>query len=262
MTTASLRTELVDVAAVRRRGDPAEQHALARRMFAVWRPIFSHLDGHDYTFHLHKHVEDATAVRIRAAFGVDPDGRDRALLIVRIHEHVVGGRTFARCTINAGHDPAYVQSHFGQSMVIAENWRYRLRHPGTPFYVVDCAVSPGSYGVYTKYFPEVWPRPGHPIPDALWPLAEAGAQALGGEPVAGAPREVRRFASVVRRPEARRPVSARGRAAAAYFRELTRGDPTLGVLVVAPLGFTHWAVTTAAWLGALVRTRVRGRSPR
>lgn len=248
---SALRTEIVNILEVRRRGDDREKEALARRIFAVWKPIFSHLDDKDYTFHLQKHVDDVSAVQIRAAFGVDASGRDRALVIARVHEHVIGGRTFARYTINAGHDRAFVQSRFGHPLILLEAWRYRVRHPRRPFFVVDCASSAASYGVYAKYFAELTPRPGHPIPTELVPLAEGGAEALGGERVAGAPLEVRRFGQRVRDTAPRRAPSARARAHAAFFHELTGGDPELGVLVLAPLSFSGWARTTLAWAASI-----------
>jgi hypothetical protein len=254
----ALRTQIVDLLAVRERGDRAEKEALARRIFAVWKPVFSHLDDKDYTFHLHKHVEDASAVQIRAAFGLDASGRDRALVIARVHEHVVEGRTFARYTINAGHDPAYVQSRFGHPLILLEAWRYRLRHPRRPFFVVDCASSPASYGVYAKYFAGLTPRPGHPIPPELVALAEGGAEALGGQRVAGARMEVRRFGQRVRDTTPRRAPSARARAHAAFFHDLTGGDPELGVLVLAPLSFAGWARTTLGWAASIGGARKGG----
>jgi hypothetical protein len=246
-----LRTEVVDIAAVRR-GSLEGRIALAKRIFALWQPIFSHLDQHDYTFHLQKHVEDHTAVQIRAVFGVDDHGRDQALVIVRVHEHTIGGRIMARLTINAGAAPTVVQRHFGQDFVAIEPWRYLLRHPFRRFFVVDSAVSAASYCAYAKTYAGFAPTRDRPIPDAWWPLAEAGALALGGQRVPDAPREVWRFPAAVRDRAPQRPISDRSRAAADFFRELTHGDPRLGVLVMAPLTFVSYGYTVARY--GVVRT--------
>ena len=247
---------MVDLAAVRRRGDPREKDELARRIYTLWRPIFSHLDARDHGYHLQKHVEDETAVQIRALFGLDADGRDRALMIVRVHEHEIDGRVWARLTVNAGFDPAYVQSRFGQEFLALEAWRYRLAHPFRPFFIVDSAVSAASYCAYAKTFFGFAPRPGRPIPASWWALAEAGAEALGGESVDGAPREVRRFPAVVRDPNPRRTGSVRSAEAARFFQQATAGIPNAGILILAPLSFRHYGLTTLryAWV-RLVRFR-------
>ena len=237
-----LRTEIVDFASVRRRSQ-AERIALAKRIFALWQPIFSHLDDLDYTFHLKKHVEDESAVQIRGLFGIDEAGRDRALVIVRVHEHQIDGRTWARMSINAGVDPSLVQRHFGQRFIACEPWRYLLRHPQRPFFVVDCVVSAASYCIYEKMYAGFCPTRERPIPEPWWPLAEMGATALGGRAVEGAPREVRRFGIRVRDPRARQPSSERAKAAAQFFHELTGGDPELGVLVMAPMSIHAYSTT-------------------
>lgn len=246
MTRTALRTEVVDLAAVRRESKAARE-SLARRIFALWQPIFSHLDDKDYTFHLAKHVEDETAVQIRGLFGIDAAGRDRALMIVRVHEHDLEGKTWARLTVNAGFSSGFVQSRFGQHFLVLEAWRYRLRHPLRPFFVVDCAVSAASYCVYEKSYSGFAPTRNRPIPDEWWGLGEAGAAALGGERVEGARREVRRFAATVRDPSPRRPVSDRSKEAAEFYNEATRGDPTSGILVMAPLSFPSYGSTTARY---------------
>ncbi len=247
MTRAGVRTSLVDFGVIRRRGDAAEKEALARRIFALWRPIFEHLDVHDHTFHLAMHVEDESAVQIRGLFGIDESGQDRALMIVRVHEHVIAGRTWARLTINAGYHPSLVQSQFGQDFLAWEAWRYRLRHPLRPFFVVDCAVSAASYCAYAKTYAGFAPTRERPIPDAWWPFAEVGAAALRGVGVEGAQREVRRFPGVVRIPTPQRMTSKRSREAARFFNEITGGDRRNGVLVMAPLGFLHYGYTTARY---------------
>lgn len=248
MSEPAIRTEIVDLAALRHRGTPAEKEAMAKRIFALWQPIFSHLDALDWTFHLKKHVEDDSAVQIRGQFGIDANGRDCALLIVRVHEHVSDGRSWARLTINAGFSPDMVQRHFGQDFIMAETWRYRLRHPRRPFFVVDCAVSPASYCAYAKTYLGMVPAPDRPTPQAWWPMAEVGVAALGGLAVAGARREVRRFPAAVRDPNPRRAGSVRARRGAQFFSELTGDVPGHGVLVMAPLTFPAWSATTLAYL--------------
>jgi hypothetical protein len=243
-----LRAEIVDIAAVRRRGDAGEKIALAKRIFSLWQPIFSHLDTRDYTFHLEKHVEDATATQIRGIFGVDREGKDRALMIVRVHEHLIGGRIWARLTKNAGVDPAVVQSGFGQPFVAWEIWRYRLKHPFRPFFIVDNAVSPAAYCGYAKTYSGFAPTAARGIPERWWPLAAEVAAAMDGRPVDGLRREVRRFPAVVRDPRPQRPPSARSQAAARFFEEATGGDPALGVLVMAPLTFSRCAFATLRYL--------------
>jgi hypothetical protein len=247
---APLRLELVDVAALRQMGSPAAREALALRIFALWQPIFSHLDGLDYTFHLHKHVEDESASRIRALFGVDAEGSDRALVIVRVHEHDVGGRTWARLTINAGVDRDLVGTGFAQPFIASEIWRYRLRHPLRPFFVVDAVVSEASYCAYAKYFSGLAPAPGRPIPESWWAVADAGGRALGGEPVTGERPEIRRFTAIVRDAGSRADVSRRSQEAARFYRELTGGREGVGVLVIAPLSFHRYTVTFTRFLAS------------
>ena len=247
MTRGTLAKEIVDIAALRQRGDSAEKERLARRIFDLWQPIFSHLDGKDFTFHLERHVEEPTSSQIRALFGKDAAGRDRALMIVRVHEHRIAGRTWARLTVNAGFDHAFVQSHFGQEFLAWETWRYRFRHPLRPFFIVDAAVSAASYCVYAKTYSGFAPTRDRPIKEAWWPLAEAGSGALSGEAVVGRPREVRRFPGQVRNPVTRVPTSPRSQEAAAFFEELTRGEDRAGVLVMAPLGFLSMGLTTARY---------------
>jgi hypothetical protein len=257
-----LRPEVVDIAALRRSGTGAEKQALAGRIFALWQPVFSHLDGRDQSFHLEKHVEDESAVRIRALFGLDSCGRDRALVIVRVHEHLIDGRVWARLTINAGHDSALVQSRFGQGFVSLEVWRYRLRHPLRPFFVVDSVVSEASYCVYAKFFSGFSPVESRPIPERWWPLAEAGARALGGERIPGERPEVRRFTATVRDPQPRTRISARSERAASFYRELTGARSGVGLLVVAPLSFPRYTLTFTRflWATALRALGSRGRS--
>jgi hypothetical protein len=246
MTSAGLRTEIVDFAAVRR-GGTAGRESLALRIFALWQPIFSHLDDKDFTFHLAKHVEDETAVQIRGLFGIDALGRDRALIIVRVHEHDLEGETWARLTVNAGFAPGLVQSRFGQDFLVLEAWRYRLSHPLRPFFVVDSAVSAASYCAYEKSYSGFAPTRTRAIPEEWWGLGEAGAAALGGERVEGARREVRRFAATVRDRSPRRPVSARSREAAEFYYQATGGDPAVGMLVMAPLSFPRYGYTAARY---------------
>jgi hypothetical protein len=238
-----LRGEIVDFAAIRAQGAQVRE-ALARRIFALWQPIFSHLDDKDYRFHLAKHVEDEGPAQIRGIFGIDSRGRDRALVIVRVHEQIIGGRVWARLTANAGCDQAFVQSGFGHAFMALEIWRYRLRHPLRPLFLVDAVVSPASYCAYDKVFSGFAPTRRRQIPDAWWPLAEAGAEALSGVAIDGAPREARRFGVIVRDPQPRKPASARAEAAAKFYEEITGGDPEVGVLVMAPLSLSRYGYSS------------------
>jgi hypothetical protein len=247
-----LREEVIDFARVRR-GDRAGREKLAKRIFALWQPIFSHLDNADYAFHLRKHVEDESAAQIRGIFGVDQDGNDQALMIVRVHEHEIDGALFARLTINAGFSASMVQSQFGQDFLAWEAWRYRLAHPLRRFFIVDCAVSPASYCAYEKTYIGFAPTRERPILAEWWPLAEIGARALGGVSVEGARREVMRFDGVVRDTSARRASSERSRRAAQFYQEITQGHPSSGVLVMAPLDFVSYAHTSLRYLWRRLR---------
>jgi hypothetical protein len=259
----NLLREVVDIGALRRTGSAAEKEALARRIFTVWQPLFSHLDDHDYTFHLRRHVEDESAVQIRAVFGVDlEEGDDDALIIVRVHEHDIRGRVWARLTVNAGVEAPLVKNQFGQAFLALEIWRYRVRHPFRPFFIVDSVISEASYCAYAKTFSGFAPTAVRPVSEAWWPLGVAGARALGGEPIPGARREVMRFPGRVREVQAPAGVSRRSEEAARFYRELTGAQEGAGLLVMAPLSFFRCAASSARFLWASALRPLRSRRGR
>lgn len=236
---------------------------MAQRIFAVWRPLFSHLDGLDFTFHRKKHLEDDLAVRLRAMFLVDRrSGRDLGLMIARIYEHTIRGETVARFTINAGFDPALVGRSRGQMFLAYELWRYRLLHPARPFYIVDICNAAASYCAFRKTWPELAPSQKFSTPNERWPLIEECASLWGAHPVAGLRREARTTGVVVRDPGVHERVTRDTDDAAAFYERATGGDSSVGLLVSAHLGFREMATSMVEVVTRPLRPRRRSsRSP-
>jgi hypothetical protein len=252
--------DAVDVKPLQLGGFDAARASLARRIFDLWKPIFSHLADKDYTFHLHKHVEDAAAVYLRAYFAVNREGADRGLLIMRIHEHVLGGRRIARATLNAGVHAEVPGTSLLEPWVFRDLLQYRILHPRRAFFLVDTIASASAYCAVAEIFPRLRPTPRRPIPDELWPIVAEVAERTGATALPGRPREVRDFSCVVAaraRSNRRLPSTGRSRARTAWFEEQT-GSATNGMLVIAPL--TWW--TMAEICVRVVFRIARGHLPR
>jgi hypothetical protein len=238
-----LHVESVDIKTLQRDGREEERVALARRIFALWQPLFSHLADKDYTFHLHKHVEDSTAVFLRAHFAVREAGDDGGLVIVRVHEHDVAGRRVARITFNAGSHPDTPASALLAPRALRDLVRYRALHPRQPFFLVDAISSARAYEALYEIFPGLRPAPGLPIPESLWPIAEAVADAMEAPPLPGRPREVREFSCEVAASAdkgRRAPPLGPARERAAWYEQQT-ARPDRGLLVIAPLDWSNVA---------------------
>jgi hypothetical protein len=254
-----IRREIVDLARVSR-GPPAEVDRMAKRIFALWQPLFSHLDGKDFTFHRKKHLEDTTALRRTAVFFQDAEtGRDVGLLIIRIHEHVVGGRRYARLTLNAGYERAITGKSLGFDVIAYEVCRYRLRHPLTPLHMVDVVNSTAAYCAYLKSFPWLLPRGDREPPASLGPFLSACALAMGAERVPELHGSAVRTGVVVRQdaPSVRTPSAARARAAD-FYRQATGGRAEVGLLVSARLGFVEVLFASTDVVSRALLLRARG----
>jgi hypothetical protein len=249
--------QVFDLHEVRARGQ-REVDRMAQRIFAVWQPLFSHLDGLDFTFHRKKHLEDDLAVRLRAMFLVDRHtGRDLGLMIARIYEHKIHGETVARFTINAGFDPSLVGRSRGQMFLAYELWRYRLLHPARPFYIVDICNAAASYCAFRKTWPELAPSQRFSTPSDRWSLIEECADHWGARPVEGLCREARTTGVVVRDAVVHERVTRNTDDAAAFYERATGGDSSVGLIVSAHLGFREMSTSMIEVVTRPLRPRAR-----
>jgi hypothetical protein len=236
---ARISSDRVDFKAIGRHGTDDDRHLLARRAFAVWQPLFTHLSDKQYTHYVSKLVEDDSSAVLRGTFYRDAAGDDRGLVIVRIDEMEQGGRTVARMMIHLGlQGPVRGAARIAR-FIASETYRYRLRHPLRPFYIVDAPMSAASYYKLDKAIHELYPRPQQAIPDALWPMVEAVAREMEWVAIPGAAREARQVARTLTDQGGS---DGRARSAAfgdraAWFAEQTRGTPGSGLLAVAPLSY-------------------------
>ncbi|MES2017065.1 MAG: hypothetical protein V4484_11270 [Pseudomonadota bacterium] len=240
-----MRLEKINFAAVRERGNETEQHRLAERTFQVLRPLYGHLTDAEYTTVLDYVIRDATPVVFRAIFMIDDRERDVGLIGVRIVETTHDGQTVAYLTTSLGLHPEARGEKHSTKLVWREMLRYRLQHPLRPFFIIDTPISAASYRKLHKGVAKIFPTPGQPIPDRLWPLCDAIATEKGWLPIAGCPKEARS----INRPRTSlsindaRPASPAYRAIQRWFDETTNGVVGSSVLIIIPITVSNMAMS-------------------
>lgn len=240
-----IRLEKIDFRAIRERGNEAEQHRLAERTFNVLRPLYGHLTDAQYTTILDHVIRDATPVVFRGIFMVDGHGRDLGLIGVRIGETVYQGRTIAHLTVHLGLHPEARGEKHTMKLIWQEIFRYRLKHPLRPFFIIDTPISAASYRKMHKEIAHIFPTPGHPIPEHLWPLCDFVAKEKGWLPIEGCPKEAR----MVNRPlttlsvNDNRPESQNYLSIKRWFDETTKGVSGSSVMVIVPITIANMAMS-------------------
>lgn len=241
-----IRLEKINFRATRERGDELEQHQLAERTFNVLRPLYGHLTDTEYTTVLDHVIRDATPVVFRGLFMTDENERDLGLIGVRIGETTYKGRTIAHLTVHLGLHPEARGEKHSVRLIWQEIFRYRLRHPLRPFFIIDTPISAASYRKMHKGTAQIFPTPDTPIPEHLWPLCEFIAKEKGWLPIEGCPKEAR----LVNRPlttlsvNDARPESQDYRSTARWFNETTKGVPGSSVLVIVPITVSNMVLST------------------
>ncbi|MES2317730.1 MAG: hypothetical protein V4631_09575 [Pseudomonadota bacterium] len=241
-----IRLEKVNFRAVRERGNEQEQHKLAERTFNVLRPLYGHLTDAQYTTVLDHVVRDTTPVIFRGLFMIDENERDLGLIGLRIGEANFHGRTIAHLTVHLGLHPEARGERHSARLIWQEIFRYRLKHPLRPFYIIDTPISAASYRKMHKGIAKIFPTPGSAIPEHLWPLCDFIAKEKGWLPVDGCPREAR----LVNRPLTTlsvndpRPESQDYLSTERWFNETTKGVSGSSVMVIVPITVANIALST------------------
>lgn len=240
-----IRLEKIDFRVVRERGNEAEQHKLAERTFDVLRPLYGHLTDAEYTTVLDHVIRDTTPVIFRGIFMIDDRERDLGLIGVRIGETTYQGQTIAHLTVHLGLHPEARGEKHSVKLIWKEIFRYRLKHPFRPIFIIDTPISAASYRKMHKEIAEIFPTPGKPIPEHLWPLCDFVAKEKGWLPIEGCPKETR----LVNRPLTTlsvtdaRPASQDYLSTQRWFDETTKGVVGSSVMVIAPVTVANIAMS-------------------
>ncbi|MES2300046.1 MAG: hypothetical protein V4582_23615 [Pseudomonadota bacterium] len=246
-----IRLENIDFRAVRERGNELEQHRLAERAFDVLRPLYGHLTDAEYTTILDHVIRDTTPVIFRAIFMIDQNERDLGLIGVRIGETNYNGQTIAYLTAHLGLHPQARGEKHSVRLIWQEIFRYRLKHPLRPFFIIDTPISAASYRKMHKGVAQMFPTPGQPIPEDLWPLCEFVANEKGWLPIEGCQKEAR----FVNRPlttlsvHDARPASQEYRSTERWFNEMTNGVSGSSIMVIIPITITNIAMSVLKQIG-------------
>ena len=253
-------TEHIDLLTLQRRGTESERQRMAERMFAVWQPLFAHLADKDPSFHRARHVEDTSASYLRASF-FRVGGVDRGLMIARLHEHRDRGLRFARMTFNAGVHQELRGTNAVGPTVVRTILHGIAAAPRRPLFLVDVVASLAAWRALHKPFPWLLPSPAGAIPDAWWPVALAGAEALHCTPIEGRPRGIVRSQIVMAEGagDIARAASPEAARLDAWYRSFVR--PGESLLVVAPVTAWGGVSSIGAWLARVARHALGGRSP-
>lgn len=241
----SIRLEKIDFRATRERGNEPEQHKLAERTFNVLRPLYGHLSNTEYTTVLDHVIRDETPVVFRGLFMVDDSERDLGLIGVRIGETTYNGQTIAHLTVHLGLHPEARGEKHSTKLIWQEIFKYRLKHPLRPFFIIDTPISAASYRKIRKGAAQIFPTPGKPIPEHLWPLCDFVAKEKGWLPIEGCPKEAR----FVNRPlttlsvSDARPESQDYQSTARWFNETTKGVSGSSVMVIVPITVSNIAMS-------------------
>jgi hypothetical protein len=240
-----MRFEKINFRAVRERGNDLEQHSLAARTFHVLRPLYGHLTDAEYTTVLDHVIRDTTPVVFRGLFMVDDQERDLGLIGVRIGETSYNGQTIANLTVHLGLHPEARGENHSAKLIWQEIFRYRLKHPLRPLFIIDTPISAASYRKMHKGIARIFPTPGEPIPENLWPLCDSVATEKGWLPIEGCPKEAR----FVNRPRTAlsvndaRPASPDYLATECWFDETTKGVVGSAVMVIVPITLSNMAMS-------------------
>ena len=240
-----LRLEKINFRAVRERANEREQHQLAERTFNVLRPLYGHLTDAEYTTVLDHVIRDTTPVVFRGLFMTDDHERDLGLIGVRIGEASYNGRTIAHLTVHLGLHPEARGEKHSAKLIWQEIFRYRLKHPLRPFFIIDTPISAASYRKMHKGIARIFPTPGDAIPEHLWPLCDFVAEEKGWLPIEGRPKEAR----LVNRPRTAlsvndpRPASRDYLSTESWFDETTNGVVGSAVMVIVPVTLSNMAMS-------------------
>lgn len=240
-----IRLEKINFRAIRERGNEIEQHKLAERTFNVLRPLYGHLTNTEYTTILEHVIRDETPVIFRGLFMTDYNGRDLGLIGVRIGETRYDGQTIAHLTVHLGLHPEARGEKHSTKLILQEIFRYRLKHPLRPFFIIDTPISAASYCKIRKGTAQIFPTPGNPIPQHLWSLCDFIAKEKGWLPIEGCPKEAR----LVNRPltalsvRDARPASQDYLDTARWFDETTQGVSGSSVMVIVPVTVLNIAMS-------------------
>jgi hypothetical protein len=237
----NIRLEKINFCSTRDHGSEDEQHLLAKRAFNILHPLFGHLADAEYTTFLEHVVCDPTPVVFRGLFMTDENNRDLGLVAVRIAETSFNGKTIAHFTAHLGLHPEVRGEKATAALVWKEIFCYRLRYPFRPFYIIDTPISAASYRKMHKGVAQLYPTPGNPIPENLWPLCESVAKERGWKAIEGCPKEAR----FVNRPLTELSTNdLRSRSdeylfVEKWFAETTSGVLGSSVLIIVPITFLN-----------------------
>jgi hypothetical protein len=252
-----MRLEKINFRAVRERGDELEQHQLAERTFHVLRPLYGHLTDAEYTTILDHVIRDTTPVAFRGLFMIDDKERDLGLIGVRIGETSYNGRTIAHLTVHLGLHPEARGEKHSVKLIWKEIFRYRLKHPLRPFFIIDTPISAASYRKMHKGIARMFPTPGNPIPENLWPLCDFVAKEKGWLPIEGCPKEAR----LVNRPRTTlsvndpRPESRDFLFTQCWFDATTKGVEGSSVMVIVPITLSNIAMSALKQINNYFRNK-------
>lgn len=157
--------------------DRVAKERLADEVYALQSRVFLGVDKAAFVAYVIDSKAEHTWIRLYR----DADGRLGGYLAVHIYEREMNGETIAIGRSETGFLREHRGANFITGFIADRALRYRLAHPGRPFYFLGALVHPSIYAQLTRYADEFWPRPGAVTPDEIRDLMNALGDSFGLE---------------------------------------------------------------------------------